>query len=136
VGQIRPFADSAKLYFRRFTRTSQSKEYIVLSSLATIAPAFHGGVGFLLPLFFIGHAFGVLVIILIIVFAIGGRRRRWARWNAMGQGGFGHWGGSASRAAETTLAERFAQGDIDEKEYRARLEVLRANNAMPHPGAK
>jgi putative membrane protein len=113
----------------------------VLSSLATIAPAFHGGVGFLLPLFIIGHAFGVVVIILIIVFAIGGRRRRWARWNAMGQGGFGpggfgHWGGGASRAAETTLAERFAQGDIDEKEYRARLEVLRANNAMPHPGAK
>jgi putative membrane protein len=112
----------------------------VLSSLATIAPAFHGGVGFLLPLFFIGHAFGILVIILIIAFAIGGRRRRWARWNAMGQNGFGHggfgpWGG-AGRAAESTLAERFAQGDIDEKEYRARLEVLRANSGMQHPGAK
>jgi putative membrane protein len=107
----------------------------VLSSLATVAPAFHGGVGFLIPLFFIGHAVGFLIIILIIALAIGGRRRRWARWGAMGNGGFGHWGG-AGRAAESTLAERFAQGDIDEKEYRARLEVLRANNAMPHPGAK
>ena len=28
---------------------------------------------------------------------------------------------------ESTLAERFAKGDIDETEYRARLEVLRAN---------
>ena len=32
-----------------------------------------------------------------------------------------------ARQAETTLAERFAKGDIDEMEYRARLEVLRAN---------
>jgi len=31
------------------------------------------------------------------------------------------------------LAERFAQGDIDEKEYRARLEVLRANNTFTPP---
>ena len=36
-------------------------------------------------------------------------------------------------SAETTLAERFAQGDIDEKEYRARLEVLRANNPQQQP---
>lgn len=36
-----------------------------------------------------------------------------------------------SRAAETTLAERFAQGDIDEVEYRARLEVLRSNRSAP-----
>jgi len=39
------------------------------------------------------------------------------------------------RSAEATLAERFAQGDIDEKEYRARLEVIRAN-AYPQPPAK
>jgi putative membrane protein len=111
----------------------------VLSTLATVAPAFHGGVAFL-PLFIIGPVIWFVIIVLIIVFAIGGRRRRWARWNAMGQGGFGHggfgpWGG-AGRAAESTLAERFAQGDIDEKEYRARLEVLRANNGMQNPGAK
>jgi putative membrane protein len=107
----------------------------VLSSLATLAPAFHGGVAFL-PLFIIGHVIWFVIIVLIIAFAIGGRRRRWARWNAMGHGGFGPWGNGAARAAETTLAERFAQGDIDEKEYRARLEVLRANSGMPNPGAK
>lgn len=39
---------------------------------------------------------------------------------------------SAARSAESTLAERFAQGDIDEVEYRARLEVLRANS-LPLP---
>ena len=31
------------------------------------------------------------------------------------------------------LAERFAQGDIDEKEYRARLEVLRNNDIPAKP---
>jgi putative membrane protein len=108
----------------------------VLSSLAAAAaPAFHGGVAFL-PLFIIGHVFWFVILVLIIAFAIGGRRRRWARWNAMGHGGFGPWGNSAARSAESTLAERFAQGDIDEKEYRARLEVLRSNNSTQFPGAK
>ena len=32
-----------------------------------------------------------------------------------------------TKSAEATLAQRFAQGDIEEAEYRARLEVLRAN---------
>ena len=36
-------------------------------------------------------------------------------------------GDGQARSAEQTLAERFAKGDIDETEYRARLEVLRAN---------
>jgi putative membrane protein len=107
----------------------------VFTSLAAAAPAFHGGAAFLLPLFIIGHVFWFVILILIIAFAIGGRRRRMARWGAWGHGGFGPFG-SASRAAETTLAERFAQGDIDEKEYRARLEVLRANNATSQPGAR
>jgi len=112
----------------------------VFSSLAAVAPAFHGGAAFLplLPLFIIGHVFWFIIIVLVIVFAVTGRRRRMARWGAMGHGGFGGFGpwGNSSRAAETTLAERFAQGDIDEKEYRARLEVLRANNAQQHPMAK
>ena len=34
--------------------------------------------------------------------------------------------GSAVRSAESTVAERFAWGDIDEADYRARREVLRA----------
>jgi putative membrane protein len=95
----------------------------------------HPAWGFGFGLFFIlGHIFWFLVIVAIII-AIVTRRRRWARYG-MGPWGHGHgyWGASqASRQAETTLAERFAQGDIDEKEYRARLEVLRAN-APQAPG--
>ena len=97
-----------------------------------------GGPGFgfgwifflLIPLFWIG------VIVLFASLA----RRRWSRggWGAghpgFGPGGYGRWG-SAARGAESTLAERFAQGDIDEKEYRARLEVLRANNTFTPPAA-
>ncbi|MGV8896093.1 MAG: SHOCT domain-containing protein [Rhodoglobus sp.] len=102
----------------------------MLSTLAVPAAAAHlGGYGFgfgllffIIPLFIIG-----------LLFLFGGlARRRWSR-NGFGPGHFGpsHFGygqNSASRGAESTLAERFAQGDIDEKEYRARLEVLRANN--------
>lgn len=96
-------------------------------TVATLA-AHLGGPGFgfgflflfLIPLFFFG---------LFVLFASIGRRR-WMR--AGGYGPWGHYGhggwGSGARSAESTLAERFAQGDIDEKEYRARLEVLRASN--------
>jgi putative membrane protein len=61
--------------------------------------------------------------------------RRHRAWAAAGYGPGSHgpgaygpgapWGRGAN--AESTLAERFAKGDIDEVEYRARLEVLRAN---------
>ena len=109
----------------------------MLTSLAALAPVFHGGAPFI-GLFIVGHVIGFILFVLLIAFLIGGRRRRMARWAAFGHGGFGgygHWGNSAARSAESTLAERFAQGDIDEKEYRARLEVLRANNAGPQvPG--
>jgi putative membrane protein len=89
-----------------------------------------GWLFFLIPLFWIG------LIILFVSLA----RRRWSRggWGPghyaghPGHGGYGPWGGAA-RSAEGTLAERFAQGDIDEKEYRARLEVLRANNTFTSP---
>jgi putative membrane protein len=73
-----------------------------------------GWVFFLIPLFWF------LVIGLIIFLVTRGRRRAWA------DGSYGPpWARGAS--AESTLAERFAKGDIDETEYRARLEVLRAN---------
>lgn len=104
----------------------------MLTTLSTAAATHWGGPwmgGFhwfflLIPLFWIA------VIVLLAVFI--GRRRR-AAWSAGGYGlGYGHgpWR-SAARSAEQTLAERFAQGDIDEVEYRARLEVLRANDAPP-----
>jgi putative membrane protein len=113
-----------------------------LALLGGLAATHFGPVGFgfgwlffLIPLFWIG---------LIILFA-SLARRRWARrgyghgfagpgfggpgfggagWNRFGQS-------SGVQAAERVLAERFARGDIDETEYRARLEVLRANRDVP-----
>lgn len=95
----------------------------MLATLATTAVATHyvgpwaagfGWVFFLMPVFWI------LVIGLIIFLVTRGRRRMWA------EGAYGPpWARGAS--AESTLSERFAKGDIDETEYRARLEVLRAN---------
>lgn len=80
-----------------------------------------GGPGWLfllIPLFWIA--------LFAILFGIFGRRwRRVAIENGYGP----HGRRSPVRQAETTLAERFAQGDIDEVEYRARLEVVRANAA-------
>lgn len=60
-----------------------------------------------------------LVVIVGLVLLFGRRARR--RFGADGPA----W--AAGPSAEATLAERFAQGDIEEVEYRARLEVLRAN---------
>lgn len=81
---------------------------------------------FLIPLFWIA--------LFAILFAIFGRRRR-AMW-AAGRGGYGPWGhgwqaAQAVGSAESVLAQRYANGDIDEKEYRARLEVLRSVNPVP-----
>ncbi|KJL42457.1 SHOCT domain-containing protein [Microbacterium trichothecenolyticum] len=72
----------------------------------------------LIPLFWIA--------LFAILFAVFGRR--WRRSAA--ENGYGPYGRNPARQAETTLAERFAKGDIDETEYRARLEVLRANAAQ------
>ncbi|KRB37668.1 UNVERIFIED_CONTAM: hypothetical protein OHV15_04030 [Microbacterium sp. SLM126] len=90
---------------------------------ALVATHFVGPWGFgwwfvLIPLFWI--------LVFVLIFAIFGRR--WRR--AAAENGYGPYGRrSPARQAETTLAERFAKGDIDETEYRARLEVLRANAA-------
>ena len=97
---------------------------------ATALAAHWGGPGFgfgwlflLIPLFF----FGLFVLFAVVA------RRRWSR-GGWGPGAYGHphWA-SAARGAEATLAGRFANGDIDEKEYRARLEVLRANDQFTPP---
>ncbi|GAA4353822.1 SHOCT domain-containing protein [Microbacterium rhizosphaerae] len=58
------------------------------------------------------------IVLFVILFAVFGRRWRTA---AMSRS-------NPSRQAEATLGERYAQGDIDEVEYRKRLEVLRANS--------
>jgi putative membrane protein len=103
----------------------------VFTSLALAAAVVHpvghgfGWLFFLIPLFWIG--------VFVLIFALAGRR--WRRYGYAGHGGWGHYGpwaqAQAARSAESTLAERYAQGDIDEKEYRARLEVLRASAPQP-----
>jgi putative membrane protein len=96
------------------------------AALSTVASTVvmhpHGPWGFgwwflLIPLFWIA--------LIAILFAVFGRRwRRAAVENGYGPHGYR----SPARQAEATLAERFAKGDIDEIEYRARLEVIRANS--------
>lgn len=86
-----------------------------------------GWLFFLIPLFWIG--------LIVLIVALAGRRWRRAGF-AGGPGHWGHYGppwaqSHGARNAESTLAERYAQGDIDEKEYRARLEVLRASAPQP-----
>ncbi len=95
-----------------------------MSTLAVLAAhtgpwgAGFGWLFFLIPLFWIG--------VFVLIFALVGRR--WRRgWQGGGHPAFAE----PTRSAERTLAERFAQGDIDEKEYRARLEVLRVNRTQP-----
>jgi putative membrane protein len=87
-------------------------------------PGWGGGPGFswlflLIPLFWIT--------VFVLLFAFLGRRWRHTSppWAMAHQPG---------RSAEATLAQRFANGDIDETEYRARLEVIRTNN--PDPGQR
>jgi putative membrane protein len=97
----------------------------MLATLATTAVVTHAGpwaagfgwVFFLIPIFWI-------LVIGLIIFLVSRRRRDWAYGGPSGSYG-PPWARGAS--AESTLAERFAKGDIDETEYRARLEVLRAN---------
>ena len=47
---------------------------------------------------------------------------------------FRAWSGGGHRA-EATLADRFAHGDIDEDEYRARLDALRGERSFSDWGA-
>jgi len=75
------------------------------------------------------------LIVAIVLFAVFGRRwskRAGERREFMRQ----HWQSEAQGGAEKVLAERYARGDIDEVEYRARLEVIRSSSLhSPHgPG--
>ena len=109
------------------------KGTIVFTSVALAAAPFHPFIGGFAPFFLLIPLFWIVVIGLIIGFAVRGRRR-WAHagYGAYGRGPWGAWGQSAAaQSAEVVLAQRFANGDIDEKEYRARLEVLRASAPMP-----
>lgn len=101
--------------------------HIMLSSLATAVAAAPCAFGYGAP--FVGWWWIFIPIFWILVFVLifGFFGRRWRR-TAIARGGYGSWGPHGStRSAEQTLAQRYANGDIDEQEYRARLEVLRAN---------
>lgn len=96
---------------------------LVTSSAPTVLAAQPGGgwggpgwLFFLIPLFWFT--------LILVLFGIMGRR-----WRSAARGGYGPHSWSPAGSAEQTLSERFARGDIDETEYRARLEVLRANRA-------
>jgi len=100
----------------------------MMSTLATAVathPVVYGwwpGPWFLfIPLFWIGFV--------IVLLLLGNARRR--RWAAAGYGPCGPWAGpyEGTSSATSVLAERYARGEIDETEYRARLEVLLASDA-------
>lgn len=111
----------------------EHERLIMLATLSAAAAPLHwvgpwaGGFGWifiiLIPLFWIA--------VFALIFGFAGRR--WRRAASGGAGGYGPGGygpggwAHGARSAEQVLAERFAQGDIDEQEYRARLEVLRAS---------
>ncbi|WP_284751904.1 SHOCT domain-containing protein [Arthrobacter sp. efr-133-R2A-120] len=79
------------------------------------ADGVHGpGDGFAFwPFFLLIPLFWILVIGFFIFFG----RRMWRRNH--------YW--AATQGAESVLRERYARGEIDETEYRQRLEVLRAH---------
>jgi putative membrane protein len=98
----------------------------MFTALALSAVAFHpwhggGFLFFLIPLFWI--------LLIVALFAIFGRRRRHGMRNGFGPAYWQH--AQAAGSAESVLAQRYANGDIDEKEYRARLEVLRSSGPVP-----
>jgi putative membrane protein len=82
------------------------------SSLAT-APWHDGGFHWWFPLIPLAW---FLLFLLFFGFVV---RRLWWR------GGPGGPSGGSGHSAEGVLGRRFAEGDIDEQEYRRRLEVLR-----------
>ncbi len=99
-----------------------------LVASAALAP--HVGspwAGGFFPFFFLIPILWLLVAGGVVFLIVRGRRRAYWRESAP----YGPWAPAAR--AEATLAERFAQGDIDEVEYRRRLEVLRANRPGPEP---
>jgi len=107
-------------------RTNGSTVFTTLAALPIAAhaggPWGAGWLFLLIPLLWIGF----FALIAFVAFR--------ARRAAFADGHGPRWA-APSRNAESTLAERFAQGDVDEQEYRARLEVLRAN-ALPRSPRK
>ncbi len=87
-----------------------------LTALAATPWAYGPGPG---PFFLLVPLFWLAVIVVLALLFRRGARRRWAEYGGPAAG--------PHRSPEATLSERFATGQIDEVEYRSRLEVLRAN---------
>lgn len=106
----------------------------MFTTIALATAPLHPGWGWG-PGFWIVPAIFWLLIIGLVITLVATRRRRWARsgWGGpWSPHGVGPWASAqAAHNAETVLAERFARGDIDEVEYRARLEVLRSQQPQP-----
>ena len=106
---------------------------MIATVAAVAAHPGHWGFAPFWPFFIIGPLMFLVIVGLLVAILV--RRRRWGGpgpwgWHgAPGAPGAGApWAAqSQSRTAEQILADRFAKGDVDETEYRARLEVLRAN---------
>ncbi|WP_207456501.1 SHOCT domain-containing protein [Herbiconiux sp. SYSU D00978] len=95
----------------------------MLELITRFGPGF--GPGFS-PFWLIGPIFWLLVLATLIVLAVVFARRNRQLWQ---HGGPSAWRAAAS--AEQVLGERFARGEIDETEYRQRLDVLRAGRPQP-----
>lgn len=88
----------------------------MLTALA-VAPYHYGPGPF--PFFFLVPLFWIAVVVVLGLLFRRGARRRWAQYGGPAAG--------PNRSPEATLSERYANGEIDEVEYRTRLEVLRSN---------
>jgi putative membrane protein len=95
---------------------------------------FHEGLGWggwlLWVLFMIALWALVIMGIVWLVRSFTSHRPATAQRGMKTSGGSPTWGGSGTASAEQILAERFAHGQIDENEYRARLGVLRGGQPM------
>ena len=58
--------------------------------------------------------FGIVFLVVLFFWILPGRRN-WNRWNKNGY----------QNSAEDILAEKYAKGELTEKEYKEKLEVLR-----------
>lgn len=104
---------------------------VISSAVVAAQPLAHWGGPPFWPFFIFFPLMFVLIVGLII--ALVARRRRFGAYGLPWAQGRDGWGGGPVapgrrvRGAEQILAERFARGEIEEAEYRARLEVLRAD---------
>ncbi len=94
-----------------------------LTALAAHPYPYEGGFHW----WFLFFPFGFILFWVIVAVLV--RSLFWRRgWGPGSRGPHSHPGwDSPTRSAEQALASRFAAGDIDESEYGARLEVLRAS---------